>query len=196
MTWIEQTRNEEYIMGVDEVGRGPLFGGVAAAALIMPKNIFIMGINDSKKLSEKKRKIFFNEIWKRSLAIGLGYMDEKVIDKVNILEATKLAMDQAIKNASKILKPDLIIIDSVKLSGYDNLLSIDHGDQISYNVAAASIVAKVSRDNLCYGWDKIYPGYDLKNNKGYGTKKHYLGLDQEGITDLHRRSFLKKYEGR
>ena len=191
MTWIEQTRNEEYIMGVDEVGRGPLFGGVAAAALIMPKNIFIMGINDSKKLSEKKRNLFFNEIWKRSLAIGLGYMDEKVIDKVNILEATKMAMDQAIKNASKILKPDLIIVDSVKLSGYDNLISIDHGDVISYNVAAASIVAKVSRDNLCYGWDKIYPGYDLKNNKGYGTKKHYLGLDQEGISDLHRRSFLK-----
>lgn len=123
-------------------------------------------------------------------------MNEKVIDQVNILEATKLAMDQAIKNASKILKPDLIIIDSVKLSGYDNLLSIEHGDEISYNVAAASIVAKVSRDNLCYGWDKIYPAYDLKNNKGYGTKKHYLGLDQEGITDLHRRSFLKKYEGR
>lgn len=181
-------------MGVDEVGRGPLFGGVVSAAVLMPKNIYLVGVNDSKKLTPKKRQLFFKEIWNSALAIGLGYIDEKVIDEVNILEATKLAMKMAIENASKFVEPDLIIVDSVKLDGIDNIMSIDHGDELSYNIAAASIIAKESRDALCYGWEKLYPGYDLASNKGYGTKKHYMGLDANGISPLHRRSFLKKYE--
>ncbi len=194
MNWIELTRNEKYIMGVDEVGRGPLFGGVVSAAVLMPKNIYLVGINDSKKLSAKKRELFYKEIFHSALAIGFGYVDEKIIDEINILEATKLAMIDAINNASKIQKPDLILVDSVKLDGFSDLCSFNHGDELSYNIASASIIAKQARDALCYGWEKMFPGYDILSNKGYGTKKHYLGIDEHGITPLHRRSFLKKYE--
>ena len=192
--WIEQIYDEEFIMGIDEVGRGPLFGGVLSAAVIMPKHRYIVGVNDSKKLSEKNRKLFFNLIWKEALAIGVGYYDNNIIDNINILEATNLAMIDAYEEASIFKMPELVLVDAVKLNISSKQESIVHGDEKSYNIACASIVAKVLRDNLCYGWNKIYPNYAILKNKGYGTKEHIEAIKKYGITNLHRRSFLKKYE--
>lgn len=192
MNWIESDLKEEYICGVDEVGRGPLFGDVAAAAVIMKKNIFMVGINDSKKLTEKKRNLFFNEISKRAVAIGVGLASREEIDELNILNATKLAMKRAIREVSLIQIPDIVLVDAVHLDIDLKTEGIIHGDQLSYNIAAASIIAKVSRDRLCYGWDKLYPGYELLKNKGYGTKSHIEAIKKLGFTPLHRRSFHVK----
>lgn len=192
MNWIESEFKEEYICGIDEVGRGPLFGDVVAAAVIMKKNEYIVGINDSKKLTEKKRNLFYNEIFKRAVAIGLGSASKDEIDEFNILNATKLAMKRALQEVSMIKSPDIVLVDAVHLDIDLKTKGIIHGDELSYNIAAASIIAKVSRDRLCYGWDKLYPGYSLLKNKGYGTKAHIEAIRTLGFTPLHRKSFNVK----
>ena len=175
------------IAGVDEVGRGPLIGPVVTAAVILPKNYFHKDIKDSKKLSEKKREELYDIISKDALAIGIGICDEKIIDEINILEATKKAMKDAINNLK--IKPEHVLIDAVKLDIDIPSISIIKGDAKSESIAAASIIAKVTRDRMLYEMDMEYPMYDLKNNKGYGTKKHIEALKKYGPCKYHRKTF-------
>lgn len=175
------------IAGVDEVGRGPLIGPVVAAAVILPKNYKLEGLTDSKKLSEKKREYFYDIIKKDALAIGIGIIDEKRIDEINIYEATKEAMYEAINNLE--IKPEHILIDAMPLNLDIPTTSIIKGDLLSITISAASVIAKVTRDHMLYEMDKEYPMYDLKNNKGYGTKKHLEAIKQYGITKYHRLSY-------
>ena len=175
------------IAGVDEVGRGPLIGPVVAAAVILPKDYHLDGLTDSKKLSEKKREHFYEIIKKDALAIGIGIIDEKRIDEINIYEATKEAMYEAINNLK--IKPEHILIDAMPLILDIPTTSIIKGDLLSINISAASVIAKVTRDHMLYEIDKEYPMYDLKNNKGYGTKKHIEAIKQYGITKYHRLSY-------
>lgn len=175
------------IAGVDEVGRGPLIGPVVAAAVILPKEYHLDGLTDSKKLSEKKRESFYEIIKKDALAIGIGIIDEKRIDEINIYEATKEAMKQAINNLN--IKPEHILIDAMPLSLDIPTTSIIKGDLLSITISAASVIAKVTRDHMLYDIDKEYPMYDLKNNKGYGTKKHLEAIKKYGITKYHRLSY-------
>lgn len=175
------------IAGVDEVGRGPLIGPVVAAAVILPKNYKLDGLTDSKKLSEKKREYYFEIIKKDALAIGIGIIDEKRIDEINIYEATKEAMKMAIDNLE--IKPEHILIDAMPLDLDIPTTSIIKGDLLSITISAASVIAKVTRDHMLYELDKEYPMYDLKNNKGYGTKKHIEAIKKYGITKYHRLSY-------
>ena len=175
------------IAGVDEVGRGPLIGPVVAAAVILPKNYKLEGLTDSKKLSEKKREYFYEIIKKDALAIGIGIIDEKRIDEINIYEATKEAMYEAINNLE--IKPEHILIDAMPLNLDIPTTSIIKGDLLSITISAASVIAKVTRDHMLYEMDKEYPMYDLKNNKGYGTKKHLEAIKQYGITKYHWLSY-------
>ena len=175
------------IAGVDEVGRGPLIGPVVAAAVILPKDYKLEGLTDSKKLSEKKREYFYNIIKKEALAIGIGIIDEKRIDEINIYEATKEAMQTAINNLK--IKPKHILIDAMPLDLDIPTTSIIKGDLLSITISAASVIAKVTRDHMLYEMDKEYPMYDLKNNKGYGTKKHLEAIKEYGITKYHRLSY-------
>ena len=175
------------IAGVDEVGRGPLIGPVVAAAVILPKNFELEGLTDSKKLSEKKREKFFEIIKKEAISIGIGVISEKRIDEINIYEATKEAMYEAINNLNP--KPEHILIDAMKLDLDVPSTSIIKGDLLSISISAASVIAKVTRDHMLYDLDKEYPMYDLKNNKGYGTKKHIEAIKQYGITKYHRLSY-------
>ena len=175
------------IAGVDEVGRGPLIGPVVAAAVILPKDYHLAGLTDSKKLSEKKREYFYDIIKKDALAIGVGIVDEKKIDEINIYEATKVAMKQAIDNLE--IKPEHILIDAMPLDLKIPTTSIIKGDLLSITISAASIIAKVTRDHMLYDIDQEYPMYDLKNNKGYGTKKHIEAIKKYGITKYHRLSY-------
>ena len=175
------------IAGVDEVGRGPLIGPVVAAAVILPKDYKLTGLTDSKKLSEKKRELFYEIIKKDALAIGIGIVDEKKIDEINIYEATKVAMKEAIDNLK--IKPEHILIDAMPLNLDIATTSIIKGDLLSITISAASVIAKVTRDHMLYDIDKEYPMYDLKNNKGYGTKKHLEAIKQYGITKYHRLSY-------
>ena len=175
------------IAGVDEVGRGPLIGPVVAAAVILPKDYKLEGLTDSKKLSEKKREYFYEIIKKDALAIGIGIIDEKRIDEINIYEATKEAMQAAINNLK--IKPEHILIDAMPLDLDMPTTSIIKGDLLSITISAASVIAKVTRDHMLYEMDKEYPMYDLKNNKGYGTKKHLEAIKQYGITKYHRLSY-------
>ena len=175
------------IAGVDEVGRGPLIGPVVAAAVILPKDYKLEGLTDSKKLSEKKREYFYEIIKKDALAIGIGVIDEKRIDEINIYEATKEAMCEAINNLK--IKPEHILIDAMPLDLDIPTTSIIKGDLLSITISAASVIAKVTRDHMLYEMDKEYPMYDLKNNKGYGTKKHLEAIKQYGITKYHRLSY-------
>ena len=175
------------IAGVDEVGRGPLIGPVVASAVILPKNYKLGGLTDSKKLSEKKREYFYEIIKKDALAIGVGIIDEKRIDEINIYEATKEAMKMAINNLE--IKPEHILIDAMPLDLDIPTTSIIKGDLLSINISAASVIAKVTRDHMLYDMDKEYPMYDLKNNKGYGTKKHIEAIKKYGITKYHRLSY-------
>ncbi len=177
----------ELIAGVDEVGRGPLIGPVVAAAVILPKDYKLDGLTDSKKLSEKKREEFYKIIEKDAVAIGIGIISEKRIDEINIYEATKEAMYMAINNLS--IKPEHILIDAMKLDLDIPSTSIIKGDLLSISISAASVIAKVTRDHMLYELDKEYPMYDLKNNKGYGTKKHIEAIKQYGITKYHRLSY-------
>ena len=175
------------IAGVDEVGRGPLIGPVVASAVILPQNFKLEGLTDSKKLSEKKREEFFKIIEKEAIAIGIGIIDEKRIDEINIYEATKEAMYMAINNLS--IKPEHILIDAMPLDLDIPTTSIIKGDLLSITISAASVIAKVTRDHMLYEMDKEYPMYDLKNNKGYGTKKHIEAIKKYGITKYHRLSY-------
>ena len=177
----------ELIAGVDEVGRGPLIGPVVAAAVILPKGYKLEGLTDSKKLSEKKREYFYDIIKKDALAIGIGIIDEKVIDDINIYEATKVAMKEAINKLD--IKPEHILIDAMPLDLDIPTTSIIKGDLLSITISAASVIAKVTRDHMLYEIDKEYPMYDLKNNKGYGTKKHIEAIKKYGITKYHRLSY-------
>ena len=177
----------EYIGGVDEVGRGPLIGSVVAACVVLPKDFILEGLNDSKKLSEKKRDEYFEIIKEKAISIGIGIVDEKKIDKVNIYEATKIAMKEAIKNTN--IKLEHVLIDAMPLDIDIPTTSIIKGDAKSISIAAASVIAKVTRDKMMYDLDKKYPMYDLANNKGYGTKKHIEAIKEYGITKYHRLSF-------
>ena len=175
------------IAGVDEVGRGPLVGPVVAACCILPLDFNLEGLTDSKKLSEKKRDYFFDEIKKQAISYGIGIISEKKIDEVNIYEATKLAMKEAINNMS--VKPEHILIDAMPLDLDIPTTSIIKGDLKSITISAASVLAKVTRDRMLVELDKKYPMYDLKNNKGYPTKKHLEAIEKYGVLDEHRRSY-------
>ena len=183
------------IGGVDEVGRGPLVGPVVAACVILPEegSLSLDGLTDSKKLSEKKRDELFVKIKEEALAIGIGIIDEKKIDEVNIYEATKLAMKEAINNCP--IKPEHILIDAMPLDIDIPTTSIIKGDIKSITISAASVIAKVTRDRMLYELDKKYPMYDFKDNKGYPTKKHLEAIEKYGIIKEHRRSYgpVKKY---
>ena len=175
------------IAGVDEVGRGPLIGPVVACACILPVNFYHKDIKDSKKLSEKKREEMYKIIKENAISIGLGIVSEKVIDEVNIYEATKIAMKEAIKNLN--ITPEHVLIDAMKLELNIPSTSIIKGDAKSESIAAASIIAKVTRDHMLDEMDKEYPMYDLTNNKGYGTKKHLEALQTYGPCKYHRVSY-------
>ncbi len=179
----------DIIGGVDEVGRGPLIGSVVASCVVLPKDFVLKGLTDSKKLSEKKRNEFYEIIKKEALAIGIGEVSEKVIDKVNIYEATKIAMTMAINQVKEQINLEYVLIDAMPLSIDIPTNSIIKGDAKSISIAAASVIAKVTRDKMMYELDEKYPMYDLKNNKGYGTKKHLQALKEYGITKYHRLSY-------
>lgn len=181
------------IAGVDEVGRGPLVGPVVAACVILPLNYELDGLNDSKKLTAKKREKFYEIIRKDALSIGVGIISEKIIDEVNIYEATKLAMLEAINNCQ--LKPEHVLIDAMKLEIDIPTTSIIKGDAKSLSIAAASVIAKVERDRMLDELDIKYPMYDFKNNKGYPTKKHVEAIYKYGIIEEHRKTFspVKEY---
>lgn len=175
------------IAGVDEVGRGPLVGPVVAAAVILPKDYKIKGLTDSKKLSEKKRNYYYDIIKKDAISIGIGVIDEKKIDEVNIYEATKLAMYEAINKLS--IKPEHILIDAMKLELDIPTTSIIKGDYLSQSIAAASVIAKVTRDSMMYELDKKYPMYGFASHKGYPTKKHIEAINKYGIINGYRKTY-------
>ncbi len=176
-----------FIAGIDEVGRGPLVGPVVTAAVILPKDFYDVRINDSKKLTEKKRELLYDVIMENALSVGIGMSSPEVIDEINILNATKKAMIEAINNLS--IKPEHLLIDAVKLDIDIPQTSIIKGDAKSESIAAASIIAKVTRDRMMVELDKKYPMYDFKHNKGYGTKKHIEALYEYGPISEHRKSF-------
>ncbi|MBS7389800.1 MAG: ribonuclease HII [Ruminococcus sp.] len=182
------------ICGVDEAGRGPLAGPVYAAAVILPSDCVIEGLNDSKKLTEKKREALFDEIKEKALAYGIASADEKEIDEINILNATFLAMKRAIASLS--VKPDLALIDGNQKPHTDiEEVTVIKGDAKSMSIAAASVLAKVSRDRFMLEMAEKYPQYEFARHKGYGTKLHYEKIAQYGVCDIHRRTFLKKILG-
>ena len=175
------------IAGVDEVGRGPLVGPVVAACCILPKDFNLDGLTDSKKLTEKKREYFYDEIMRQAISVGIGIIDEKRIDEINIYNATKEAMKLAIKNMN--IKPEHILIDAMKLDLDIPTTSIIKGDLLSISISAASVIAKVTRDRMMDQLDKKYPMYNFKHNKGYPTKDHLEAIKKYGIIDEHRRSY-------
>jgi len=178
------------IAGIDEAGRGPLAGPVVAAAVILPENMFVEGINDSKKISKAKRESIFKIIKEEALGVGVGIVDNETIDKINILNATKLAMVNAIKDLT--IPPQYLLIDALELSDiYIKQKGIIGGDSKSISIAAASIVAKVTRDSLMEEYDGEYPQFKFGVHKGYGTAEHYERIKKYGITPIHRKSFLK-----
>jgi ribonuclease HII len=177
----------KYIAGIDEVGRGPLVGSVVTAAVILPKDFYDERINDSKKLTEKKRELLYDVIMENALSVGIGIRTNEDIDRINILEATKEAMIEAVNNLS--IKPEHLLIDAVKLDIDIPQTSIIKGDAKSISIAAASIIAKVTRDRMLIELDKLHPEYDFKHNKGYGTKKHIEALMKYGPVKEHRKSF-------
>ena len=181
------TQGIHLIAGVDEVGRGPLAGPVVAAAVILPENCKIPGLNDSKKIPKSKHHAIYQAVLDQALSVGIGIKDNQVIDQVNIYEATKLAMLEAIQELDP--RPQHLLIDAMRLDLPIPQTSIIKGDANSLSIAAASIVAKVTRDQMMEEFDKEYPGYDFAQNAGYGTAKHLAGLDQLGVTPIHRRSF-------
>lgn len=189
----EKKFDERIIAGIDEAGRGPLAGPVVCACVIMPleqENI-IDGVNDSKKLSAKKRESLYKKIIERAISFSIVEVDEKVIDEVNILNATKIGMKQALENL--IVKPDIVLIDAVKIHTDIPQENIIKGDSLSYNIACASILAKVYRDSLMQRYDKQYPQYGFAKHKGYGTKDHIANLLMYGPCPIHRHSFIKNF---
>lgn len=177
----------QFVAGIDEVGRGPLAGPVVAACVIMKKDSHLLDVNDSKQLSTAKRDELYDAILNESIAYGVGVMPPDVIDEVNIYEATKLAMQQAIDNM--IIKPDYLLIDAMNLPNDIPQQSLIKGDARSYSIACASILAKVTRDKMMDDYSRIYPQYDFNNNAGYGTKKHIEALQKYGVTPIHRKTF-------
>ena len=180
-------RGIHLIAGVDEVGRGPLAGPVVAAAVILPENCKIPGLNDSKKIPKSKHYAIYQAVLDQALSVGIGIKDNQVIDQVNIYEATKLAMLEAIQELDP--RPQHLLIDAMKLDLPISQTSIIKGDANSLSIAAASIVAKVTRDQMMATYDQEYPGYDFTQNAGYGTSNHLEGLEKHGVTPIHRRSF-------
>ena len=181
-----------YVCGIDEVGRGPFAGPVVACAVILPKECNILYINDSKKLSEKRREELYDIIIKEAVAYGIGIKDNRRIDEINILQATYEAMREAINNLS--VKPDVLLNDAVTIPGVDiKQVPIIKGDAKSISIGAASIVAKVTRDRMMAEFDLKYPGYEFAKNKGYGTAAHIEGLKKYGPCEIHRRSFIHNY---
>ena len=176
-----------FIAGVDEVGRGPLVGPVVTAAVILPKDFYDERINDSKKLTEKKRELLYDVIYENAISIGIGMCTNDEIDELNILNATKKAMKEAINNLN--VKPEHVLIDAVKLDVDIPSTSIIKGDAKSISIAAASIIAKVTRDRMMVELDKEHPEYDFKHNKGYGTKKHIDAIYKYGVLKEHRKTF-------
>ena len=183
----------QYIAGIDEAGRGPLAGPVVVGVVILPKESMIEGVNDSKKVSEKKREKIYEEITQDAISWSVGMADQNEIDEINILQATKLALKRAIEGLE--VKPDLILVDA--LTNIDTLgipyKSIIKGDAKNYSIAAASIIAKVTRDRMMYEYDKIYPEYGFAGHKGYGTAKHIAAIKENGPCMLHRKTFIKNF---
>ncbi len=182
----------QYICGIDEVGRGPLAGPVVAGAVILPKDCDILYLNDSKKLSEKMREVLYDEIMKKAVATGIGIVGPNVIDEINILQATYEAMRIAISNLK--VRPDLLLNDAVTIPEVNiRQVPIIKGDAKSASIAAASIIAKVTRDRLMVQYDEVLPGYDFASNKGYGSATHIQALKDMGATPIHRQSFIKNF---
>ena len=184
----------QLICGVDEAGRGPLAGPVCAAAVILPRDLQIPGLTDSKKLTDKKRRELFPVIREQAVAYGIGLASEQKIDEINILQATFLAMRRALDQLS--VRPDLALIDGNRETDFGlPVKTVVKGDSLSANIAAASILAKVTRDNIMIQLSEQYPEYGFEIHKGYGTKAHYAALTEHGASPVHRRSFLKKFYG-
>jgi len=189
------SQGTEYICGIDEAGRGPLAGPVVVASVIMPKDSMIEGVNDSKKISEKKRERLYDEIIENAISYSVGIVDQKEIDRVNILNATKAGLTECIKGLK--VKPEIILVDA--LTGIDTCgipyHSIVKGDAKSYSIAAASIIAKVTRDRIMRQWHDVYPEYNFIQHKGYGTAAHIAAIKEHGLCPLHRLSFVKNIVG-
>ena len=192
------------IAGIDEAGRGPLAGPVVVACCIMPRDSMMEGVNDSKKIAEKKREKLYELITKEAIGYGIGVISQTEIDEINILQATKKGLTEAIKNLEENLKkkpelemtkPDAILVDALTKIDTDGIpyKSIIHGDAISYSIACASIIAKVTRDKMMREWDEIYPQYGFAKHKGYGTAMHIKAIQEYGLCPLHRRSFTKNF---
>lgn len=189
------------IAGIDEAGRGPLAGPVVVACVVMPRDSMIEGVNDSKKVSEKKREKLYEQITEEALGFGVGIISQEEIDRINILNATKEGLTAAIKEMEKDLqekqrrfeKPEIILVDALTKIDTDHIpyKSIIKGDAKSYSIAAASIVAKVTRDRIMRAWDEVYPMYGFEKHKGYGTAAHIAAIKEYGLCPLHRRSFVK-----
>ena len=189
------------IAGIDEAGRGPLAGPVVVACVVMPRDSMIEGVNDSKKVSEKKREKLYDQIIEASIAYGVGIISQTEIDRINILNATKEGLTTAIKEMEKNLqerkrgfdKPEIILVDALTKIDTDHIpyRSIIKGDAKSYSIAAASIIAKVTRDGIMRQWDEVYPMYGFAQHKGYGTAAHISAIKEYGLCPLHRRSFVK-----
>lgn len=183
------------IVGIDEVGRGSFFGDVIACAIVMP-DTRIEGVSDSKKLTAKKREELYEQILKSAVAVGIGRVDAKTIDEINIKQATRRAMKMAVDDMrdqkGRKIYADLLLIDAERIDSNIAQISLIKGDDRCYSIACASIVAKVYRDSLCNKWDEEYPGYNIRKNKGYGTKEHSLAILEKGYTKMHRLSFLGK----
>ena len=183
----------EYICGIDEAGRGPLAGPVVVAGVIMPKDSMIEGVNDSKKVSEKKREKLYNIILEEAISYSVAIMGQDIIDEINILNATKQGVTKVVEELD--VKPNLILVDALthintKGIPYDSIIK---GDAKCYNIAAASIIAKVTRDRIMREWDEIYPQYGFMNHKGYGTAKHIAALKEYGPCPIHRKTFIKNF---
>ncbi len=185
--------NIEFICGIDEAGRGPLAGPVVVGAVILPKDSFIEGVNDSKKISEKKREKIYDQILEEAISYSVGIVDQKTIDEINILNATKLGVKIALEGLKQ--RPDVIMVDA--LTNMDTLgipyISVVKGDAKNYSIAAASIIAKVTRDRIMKEWDEIYPIYGFSKHKGYGTAEHIRIIKENGPCILHRKSFIKNF---
>lgn len=183
----------KYVCGIDEAGRGPLAGPVVVASVMLPENSMIEGVNDSKKISESKREKLYDVILSEAISYGIGIIYQDEIDEINILQATKKGLHEAVANME--IKPNVILVDA--LTGIDTLgipyKSIIKGDAKSYSIGAASIIAKVTRDRIMREWDKVYPEYGFAGHKGYGTAKHIEAIKKYGLAPIHRRSFCKNF---
>ena len=190
---IYEKENVRYICGIDEAGRGPLAGPVVVASVILPENSMIEGINDSKKVSESKREKLYDIILQEAISYGIGIIYQDEIDEINILQATKKGLHEAVMKME--IKPNVILVDA--LTGIDTLgipyKSIIKGDAKSYSIGAASIIAKVTRDRIMREWDKVYPEYGFAGHKGYGTAKHIEAIKKYGLTPIHRKTFCKNF---